>query len=74
MALFSCFLPQHEYSFNANKKSHKTLIINRIYYRCFLHKLLAINEFNGIVCTVNGAVRTPPHGIGQQPNDGRAKT
>ena len=25
-----------------------------------MHKLLAINVFHGIVCTVNGAVSTPP--------------
>ena len=57
---FFLFFAAARVFFQCKLKSHKALIINRIYYRYFLHKLLAINEFNGIVCTVNGAVRSRP--------------
>ena len=35
---------------NSKLKSHKSLKIKQIYYRYFLHKLLAINELCGILC------------------------
>ena len=35
---------------NSKSKSHKLLKINKIYYCFIMYKLLAINEFHGIVC------------------------
>ena len=59
-SFFFSFFPGSILCLNSKVNPSKSTKQSHIYYRDFLHKSLAINEFHGIVCTVNGAVRTPP--------------
>ena len=58
------------FSANASKSTKQS----HIYYRYLLHKSLAINEFHGIVCTVNGGdgnTARNPEPVNRQNNGGQ---
>ena len=58
-SFFFSFFPGSIFCLNSKVNPSKSTKQCHVYYRYFLHKLLAINGFHGIVRYCNGEVRTP---------------